>query len=276
MDAKKAVLAALILVIGIGGIVSGAILLNRNTELRESAAVPGGRASVNLLPDTGSYDVGDSFPVSIYFNTDGVPISGLSVRLTYPFSGANPEVVASDVTINPSLDGDPDWSCPTSNVSEVNGNINVNVACANIGAAGFSSTSDTLLATFNLTIERSPAASPFTIVVDPISTITQKSNGEDILATETTGPVATYVVGSAIVPTSPPTTASPTSASTTITPSPSVTRTLTATPSLTRVPTLTSSATGSSTLPDAGVSFPTFAALAAGMLAVFVSLALAL
>ncbi|QQS39425.1 hypothetical protein IPM62_02325 [Candidatus Woesebacteria bacterium] len=269
MDPKKVAVTALVLVVGLGGIVSGALLLRRNTEIRDQAAVPGGRGSVKILPNSGSYNVSDNIPVSVYFNTDGVPVSGVSVRISYPFSGTTPEVTVSNVVINPALTSNADWSCPTKNVAEVGGNINVDVACANLGAAGFSSTTDTLLASFNLTIARTPSALPFSVKVDPISTITQKSNGEDILASDATT-TAVYTIGGTVSPTTA-LSVTPTSAvKTTLTP----TGKLTTTP--TKIPTATKAATGSAMLPDAGIATPTFAVMVVGLIAVFASLALAL
>lgn len=263
---KKILITGLVTLIGIAGVVSGAFLLRRSTEIREQAAVPGGRAEVSLLPTSGSFDVGDTFPVSVYFNTDGVAVSGVAVRVTYPFSGSSPEVSASDVEVNPTLLATGDWSCPTNNVTESGGNVNIDIACANISAAGYSTSSDTLLATFNLTINETPSASPFTVRFDPSnSVITQKSNGQDILNLPTS--TGSYNIGGFTPsPTSAVLSPTPTLASGTPTP---------AGTSLTPVPSITQ-ATGPSTLPDSGFSLPTVVGLGIGLLAIFGSLAFAL
>ena len=272
MDTKKAVIAGLVTLVGIGGIAAGAMLLQRNTELRELAAVPGGRASVSLLPESGSFDIGDTFPVSIYFNTDNIAISVVSATVKYPYSGSTPEVTASDVTINPTFTGSPDWSCPESSVDEANGEVLVTVSCSNVGSAtGFSTGTDTLLATFNLTVNRNPTQVPFSISFDPSSSrILQKSNNQDILGIPSS--VGSYTIGGA---TGGPT--ATTAPSTTI--SPTTTGTVTATPTkkATTTPTKVSSSSSSpSTLPNAGVSLPTVLGIGLGILAIFGSLAVAL
>lgn len=267
MDARKVAITALVTLAGVGGIVTGALLLRKNTELREKAAVPGGRASVSLLPSSGSFNVGDSFPVSVYFNTDGIPVSVVAVRVTYSYTGASPAVVADNVTINPTISGSPDWSCPNSDVTQAAGKVNIDVECSNVSATGFSSTTDTLLATFNLDIESTPTTSPFTISFDQsLSKILQKSNGQDVLALPTS--TGSYAVGGA----GPTATLTPTGTITgTVTPTKKLT------PTITKIPTTsTKSATVGTKLPDSGMTAPTVLGLGLGIIAIFAALALAL
>ena len=275
MPKKKVILTGLVTLLGVGGLVTGAVLIRERQNLERSAAVPGGRAEVRLLPAGGNFDVGETIPVSVYFNTDGVAVNGVSIRITYPTSGGTPEITTTDLEINPTLLSSGNWSCPTKTVEEDFNAVNIDISCADISAAGFSTSTDTLLATFNLEVNSTPATNPFVVKFDTSkSVVTQKSDGQDILGIpESTG---SYSVGGASVSTPIPTVATPTVA-TTITPS--VTTTLTATPTSvfsTSTPTPTEVSTTSATLPDAGVSLPTLFGLGFGLVALFGALALAL
>ncbi len=274
MDSKRVIVTALVTVVGVGGIISGAILLKDRQDIRERAAVPNGKAEVTFSPTSGTFDVGETFPVSIYFNTGNdtagyEAISGLSVRVTYPYSGATPEVSASNVQVSSGLLASGDWSCPTSTVTESGGVVNIDIACANVSASGFTATTDTLLATFDLTVNRAPSTSPFTIRFDPSNSVaTSWRNGEDILALPQSE--GTYAIGGENGGENVPTA--------TATPSPLPTGNVSVTTTTTTTPTLspTETATTPSSLPDAGFSLPTVAGLGLGMLAVFASLALTL
>lgn len=271
--AKRIIFAIIVLLVAGGGIIMGLRLIRERQELREEAAVPGGQAQASLSPETGSFGVGDTFPISVYFNTANIPISGISVRLTYPYSGTTPEYVASDIEINSVLLSSGDWTCPTRNVSAEGGTVNIDIACANISASGFSNSSNTLLATFDFTIERTPLIDPMTLRFDPsMSIVTRKSDGQDILLIPTS--TGEYTVSGATGPTATPTPtissqATPTQAPTsTVTPTP--TTRLSPTPTSTGSATLTPTTTtkGGQELPDAGVSYPTIFGIFIGILSI--------
>lgn len=272
MAANRVILTALVTVVGIGGIISGAILIRNRQDIREKAAVPNGKAEVSLSPSSGSYDVGETFPVSINFNTGTTStgfsaISGISVRVTYPYSGSTPAISASNVNISSGLLASGDWSCPTNTVTESGGNVNIDIACANISATGYTATTDTLLATFDLTVNQTPSTLPFVVRFDSSnSVVTSWSNGEDILTLPQS--VGSYSIGgsSNVTPT----------VTSVVTPTGTITITPTKTLTGTTTPSPTKTATTPSGLPDAGVSFPTLAGLGAGMLAIFVALVFAL
>ncbi len=279
MAARKTITAVLVILVAIGGFVAGLLLLRQRQELREKAAVPSGQAEVSLFPITGNYDVGDTFPVSVFFNTSSIAISGISVRLTYQYGGATPEFVASNIEINSALLSSGDWTCPTRNIAAQGGNLNIDIACANISAAGFTTNTDTLLATFNMTVERVPATEPVEVRFEPSqSIITQKSDGQDILLIPTS--TGEYTVTGAAAPTDVPTAAptSPPAATTTPTPTTTVapTATPTASPTPTSVTTTTPTATGAAQLPDAGVSSPTIFGIGLGLFLIMGALILAL
>lgn len=294
---KKSILASLLAIIILaGGIVAGVFLVRQQQELREKAAVPGGQARVSLFPTSGSFKVGDSLPVSVYFNTSGVSISSIKLRLLYPFTGTSPEISASDIEINQVIEKSGNWNCPTKSVTTEGQNIAIDIACANISATGFSTNSDTLLATFDLTVNSIPQTNPFSLRFDPSqSIITQKSNGQDILniPNNETG-VAIFTVSLPDGPTPIPTkviaptstvrpTATPTAAKTPVptkvpTATPTVVKTTTTTPSLTLTPTATRKVTPTSTanLPDAGYAVPTYIGLGLGILLITIAVLLAI
>lgn len=288
MARKNIFVSILILFILGGGIVAGVLLVREQQELREKAAVPGGQARVSLFPTTGKFNIGDSLPVSIYFNTSGVSISSIRLRLIYPFTGTSPEVTASDIEINQVIEKSGNWNCPTKSVTTEGQNIAVDIACANIGATGYATTSDTLLATFKLNVTRIPQTNPFTLRFDPSqSIITQKSNGQDILniPDNETG-IATYTISTPVGPTPTPTKVlSPTP---TLRPSatPTPTRVPTATPTsrisptptgtIAVTPTKVATPTAATTLPDAGYSLPSYIGLGLGLILIISAIFLAL
>lgn len=273
-NTKKIIVSLVVIVVAIGGFVAGLLLLRQRQELREEAAVPGGQAEVSLFPETGTFDIGDTFPVSIYFNTANIAISGISVRLIYPYSGTTPELVADNIEINSTLLSSGDWTCPTRNVAAQGGTTNIDIACANISAAGFATNANTLLATFDFTVERVPAINPVVVRFDPSqSVITQKSDGQDILLIPTS--TGTYTVSGA-APIATPTPTGVVTPTAVATPTPTPTTTLTPTPTSTVSATLSPTATTTPALPDAGVSYPTIIGITFGILLIVGSLLLAL
>ena len=273
-SAKKILVAALIIVVAIGGFVAGLRLLRERQELREEAAVPGGKAEVSISPTEGNFNPGDTIPASVYFNPANIAISGVAVRLTYPYSGATPEMIVENIEVNPSLVSTGDWTCPTQTSSEEGGNVLVDIACANTSAAGFTSNTNVLLAKVNFKVERAPAINPIIVRFDPaMSVITQKSNSQDILLIPAS--TATYSIAGGGAPTATPTpttqvTATPTTA-TTGTPTPTTRLTPTSTVSATITPTTTKGGE----LPAAGISYPTILGIGAGILVILASVLLA-
>lgn len=277
MPAKKVIVALLIIVVAIGGFVAGLVLLRQRQDLREEAAVPTGEAEVSIQPESGSFEVGDTISTSVFFDTANIAISGVAVRLTYPFSGSTPEVTVSSIEVNPSLLGTGDWTCPTQNSTQQGGNVVIDIACANTSAAGFTADTNTLLANVDLRINRAPATSPLVVSFDSASSIiTRKSNNEDILLIPTsTGTYTIAGAGTEVEATPTPTTAeevtpTPTS-TTTLTPTPTSTVSATATPT----PTTSTTTKGGEELPDAGVPFPTIFGAGLGVLTILGALLLA-
>jgi len=270
MPLKKILAAFLIIAVAIGGFAAGLVLLKQRQELGQKAAVPGGQATVSFNPATGNYKVGDTITTNVYFNSAGIPISGVAVRISYPFNGATPEVTAASIDVNPSLLSSGDWSCPTQNSSVQGNNVIIDIGCPNVSAAGFISSQNTLLATISLKINRVPEISPLVLRFDSNeSVITRRSDNEDILLIPTS--TGEYTIEGSVTPTN----------------SPTPTKKISGTPSVTKTPTVTKAVTGSVTgtktltptpaqLPNAGFSMPTILGAGLGILTIAAALLLAL
>jgi hypothetical protein len=283
---RRVVLSILGVIVLVGGVVAGVFLIKQRQQLINKAAVPGGLATVSLFPTSGTFNVGDTFPVSVYFNTSGIAISGITIRLTYPYSGVSPEVTASNIFINPMIERSSDWNCPTKTVSAEGGNVIVDIACANIGASGYSNNADTLLATFDLTVGKTPATNPLVLRFDTSqSIITQKSNGQDILnIPDPNSASGVYTISGGTLPTNTPiptstigSTPTPTPTSK-LTPTPTTYLTGTITPTLipTSTPQITQGVGGGVQLPSAGFTAPTYVGLGLGIIFIIGSIILVL
>jgi len=206
------------------GILIGRMMTNQNQDNRGSASVEGGLAQVGITPTNRQLSPGESSNMTVTFNTNGVAISGIAVRLLYNYTGAAPGLDADN--IRPSLDQDSGWMCPVKEVSTSGGTVYIDLGCISTNTAGFSTTNMTELFAFTLTAGDNPSSTPFTIMFDPVQTkITKKSDGQDAAAT----PASKATVS--IVDTNPSSTPVPT-----VSPNPSTTPT----------PTLTPAPTGSS------------------------------
>ena len=274
MSAKRIVVALLIIVVAVGGFVAGLMLLRERQDIREEAAVPGGQAEVSLTPESGSYDVGDTISTSVYFNPANIAVSGVAVRLTYPFSGASPEVTVSDITVNSSLLSSGDWTCPTQNSTQQGGNVVVDVACANTSAAGFTTNTNTLLANISFKVNSAPPVSPLIVRFDPaLSVITRKTDNQDVLLIPAS--TGSFTIAGAQVVETPTTAPGVTGVVETETPTPTTKLTATPTTRLTATPT-TATAKGGEELPDAGVSYPTIFGVGLGVLMIIFAIVLAI
>lgn len=274
MPVKKIIVTLLVIAVAIGGFVSGLVLLRQRQELREQASVPGGQATVSITPSTGSFNVGDIINTSIYFNTANIAISGVAVRLTYPYSGNTPEVSVASIEVNPSFLSSIDWTCPTQNPSLEGGNVIIDIACANTSAQGFATNQDTLLANVGLRVERIPSVRPLVVRFDPAaSIITRKSDNQDILLIPSS--TGSYSFGGEPQPTQEPTGGVSATPTVRITATPTPTKKLTATPTSTASAT-PSGMTGKGGLPNAGVSYPTYFGLGLGVIVIIGALLLSL
>lgn len=230
---RKFVIGGIVIAILVIGVVVGIILVQQQQIFKQKAAVPTGQATVSIKPETASFVRNTAYPISVYFNPAGIPISQVNVRLTF----SNLGVTASNIQINPVLLGSTDWSCPVKSVSATGSTGQIDITCTNSSPSGFTASADTLLATFNLTATEVPVVNPLILSFDPqISTITQKADGKDVLLT----PVSTgsYTITEAVAqsPTATPIvvlaspTATPLGGALSVIPTPTATATATASP----------------------------------------------
>ena len=260
MPAKKVIVALLIIVVAIGGFVAGLVLLRERQSLIEEAAVPTGTAEVSITPETGNFNIVDNINTSVYFNPANNVISGVAVRLTYPFSGATPEISVSSIQVNQTLLSSGDWTCPTQNSKLEGINVVIDIACGNTSAAGFTANTDTLLASVSLKVERAPTVSPLIMRFDPAkSVITRKSDNADVLLIPISS--GSYTIAGA---------------GTQVTNTPTPTTKLSGTPTPTKTATVSATPTGTQQLPDAGVSYPTLFGIGLGAIVIVGALLLAL
>lgn len=141
-------------------------------EVSHDAPVKNGSVSI-VAPN--SQSIGEEQVVKVNFNSAGISISAVALRLVSPLSQT---VDGSKIAINPVLLASGDWTCPIRKSTVALGKTNVDIACVNVSTIGFSSPSVTLLASF-------PGTDSWTI--DPsVSAITRKSDGKNILNTDGT------------------------------------------------------------------------------------------
>lgn len=265
MSVKKVLAALLIIIVAIGGFVTGLYLLRERQDVGEQAAVPGGDAVVSFSPDTGNFSVGDTITTGVYFNTAGIPVSGVAIRIMYPFDGLTPAISVASITMNSTLLSTGDWTCPVQDSVQEGSNVVIEIACANNTASGYVANQDTMLAELALRIERAPETSPLTVRFDPAeSVITRRSDNEDILLI----PASTgtyYIEGVAGITETPV----PTGVTSTLAP----TRTSTLTPTRTATGTATPT---TAALPDAGVGTPTIFGVGLGVVVIVAAALLAI
>src|SRR5258708_12529514 len=100
---KKLVVTIVIILILIAGLGVGVLLVQQSQIFHEKASVPTGQTTVSISPATGTYNLGQIYPISIYFNTAGIPIPAIAVRLTYPYSEPIPAIIPPGVPPPPPL-----------------------------------------------------------------------------------------------------------------------------------------------------------------------------
>jgi hypothetical protein len=262
VNAKKIFAALLVIFVAGGGFVAGLILLRERQDIGEKAAVAGGRATVSFNPATGNYKVGDTIQTAVYFNTDNIPVSGVAVRVRYPFSGTTPEVTVTSIEANPTLLSSGGWTCPTQETRQEGGNVIIDIGCANDLAGGYATNQNTLLASISLRVQRAPAVSPLVLTFDPVeSVIRRRSDNQDILNNPTS--IGSFNIEGG--------------GSVSVTPTPSTRVTSSVTP--TQTPRLTSGATKTPTpsaMPDAGVGYPFVFGSVLGLAVIFAAILLAI
>ena len=191
----KTILAIIGLLLIVGGTAAAIILVRQRQEIRKKAAVEGGIATVSISPETASSDVGESLPVQIKFNTGGESISALSISLAYSYTEDEPPLtlvgaihldiydLVSDSF--PEEEGDKrvfycGFARTENNIEEKK--FYIKIGCGTRTPEGYSSTTDTMLASFTLQAISVPSINPIIFEFDTEkSIITKKEPVEDIL-----------------------------------------------------------------------------------------------
>ncbi len=145
-----------------------AYLVSQNQNPNTKASDANGTALVSVSPTTVNLDIDETQQMKIYFNTNGLPVNLVQVGLRYQFSGTTPSVDADNVQIDQGLkDENPgDWGCTIHDVDVVAPYVDIKVSCSNTSGTGYTSTSNKLLATFDLTANAVPTTNPFQITFD--------------------------------------------------------------------------------------------------------------
>lgn len=259
MSKRVAIIVILLLVLVLG-IIAAVFLLRSSQEIREEASVPEGEASVSIAPATATVIPGTPTRVSILFNTGGISIAGVAVKMSYTYSEVQAPVDVRNITISSGLLGSGEWTCPVSQFNASAGTATVEISCFNTSTSGYSSSVDTPLATFDLMASGVPEINPVVLSFDPSqSIIASKITGEDVLLIPTS--TGTYQVSGAGI--DPGATGTPvgTATATPLGQTPAATATATATP-FGQVGT----STPAPVLLDAGISGPTMMGIGAGII----------
>jgi len=199
----------LLLGLGLVGIVVAGIMVARQLtsqtqDTRGSASVAGGLAQVGISPTSRQIAPGETATMTVSFNSGGVPISGVAVRVVYNYSGATPGLTADN--IQPIIIRQSGWQCPIQNVSPAGGTVTIDVGCVSTNTSGFSTTSMTELFAFSITAGSTVTSNPIVLMFDPTQTkITKKADGQDTAATPTsTAAISIIATNSGVTPSPTP------------------------------------------------------------------------
>lgn len=209
------------------GVIIALVITSSSTDPRKNASVPGGTVEVSMSPSSRTLNSGESTTVTVSLDTKGTPISGVAVRVFYPFTGSAPALTASNP--NPLIaQQDNNWSCQVVSTTVDTNMVKIDLGCLYIAQAGYISNVAVPLESFTLTAGSVTTSTPYTLAFEPASTVvTSKATGEDIAAIPTNTSVITVAPNNTTVPSPTPT---PT---TTPTPTISTNSTPTPTPTLT-------------------------------------------
>ncbi len=202
---KTIIFAVVTLIVLSAGIVAGLLLVRQPQDFREKAAVPTGTARIYLTPETKTISAGETFTATILFDTAGIAISGLTVKLEYPYTGDEPPISATSVEINPSLVLDSNWDFPYKNITEEGGAGKIEIAGLSTSTAGYTTDGQENLATITFRGNRSGTINVSFNANE--SVIASKDAEEDILLIPQSS--GTYIVSGGSQTSSPTPTSSP-------------------------------------------------------------------
>jgi hypothetical protein len=206
LRSPKAIIITLggILIMSIGVIIA-LVVSSSSVDPRKSASVPGGTVEVSLSPSSRTLNPGESTTVTVTLDTKGTPISGIAVRVLYPFSGTVPAMTASNP--NPLISQrDSNWSCQVVSTTVDTNVVKIDLGCLYVAQEGFISSTPIPLESFTLTAGSVSVSTPYTLSFEPASTVvTSKATGEDIAAIPTNTSIITVSATTAATPTPTPT-----------------------------------------------------------------------
>jgi len=187
------------------GVIIALVVSSSSVDPRKSASVPGGTVEVSLSPSSRTLNPGESTTVTVTLDTKGTPISGIAVRVLYPFSGTVPAMTASNP--NPLISQrDSNWSCQVVSTTVDTNVVKIDLGCLYVAQEGFISSTPIPLESFTLTAGSVSVSTPYTLSFEPASTVvTSKATGEDIAAIPTNTSIITVSATTAATPTPTPT-----------------------------------------------------------------------
>ncbi len=218
----------LILAAGIGAAV---FLSSQSQDSRKQASVPGGPVQISITPTEKTINVGETSTFTTFINTQGRMIAGISVRLSYTFSGSAPLLTASNPT--PLIQQtNTSWNCMIAKTTVAEGKVNIDLGCTTSDTSGYSNSTNTPLFSVSLTAGQTSTSSPVVLAFEPnLTMVVDKQSGEDIAATPSSSASVTIVSNTATATPTPSPTAP---AAATATPTPTGQTAATATPTPTR------------------------------------------
>ncbi len=197
--------------------------------------VAGGVAKASLSPATASIPVGQTSTVKVMFNTLGVKISGVSLKLSFTSTANDLELVSA---VKDSTSG---LTFPFEPVVTSSGGVTtIVIEAIDFSTSGYSNSSNTPLAT--LTLKANTAFTGRAIQFSQAdSKILDKAEAKDILGSLTNGTYAGTTVTTTVTttPTVTETVAPTATVTTTVTTTPTVTETVAPTATVTTSPTAT-------------------------------------
>lgn len=157
--------------------------------INQSTATADGE--IFLQTSSNTYNIGETFPVEIYFNPHEKTISSVSMRISYPYLQTPEELKAIDVQPASSLTSTGKWSFPVNKVYLQDNNVVIDLSAINSTVSGYSG-GNTHLATINF---KANALSDNTLVFDPnetkmltksepVTNILDSANGISLTITE--------------------------------------------------------------------------------------------
>lgn len=190
---KKLVASLVALLIIVITVVAAVFLIRQRQDITGVADQETVTPTVSISPKEATVDPGKSQNVTLSFNTGGAIVSSVSVRVTYPYIGQAPKVVASDLAVSSQFGTSADWTCPVQQIRESASVVQIDVACVNSSTAGYSTNVEVPLASFTLTANEVPATNPVVLSFDTTKTnLTVKSTSEKLDFSTSTG---SYTIG---------------------------------------------------------------------------------